>query len=355
MLAVAPLPFPLVPSRACALLVTGILVTVTRALAFPVLASALASSICFAIGCRRGVFRWLSLPPRLLPIAAAVGIGVAGLGISSVVYPALLDQWNERLFHHADESNTTTDLSLLTRKAEAESMVKILRDNPVHFLHGMGVGAGYTWSSAYLPELWLAYPRDIRLGEDSWFAGHSTWTYALFSGGVIGLLAHLLLFSSTAIQSLRSVAANARLPGPDIWLAFLPFVATICFLSETATANPFFERQAGMFYGLMAGLPQVFFVRAGFLRQRAAAPAATPHRCSLAPSGGQRRSRSPKLNRRPTRPSPDRARMPGPALRGYRAGVASRHARPEDSCRLVCRPAVWRGRTAPRCPACRRR
>jgi len=82
---------------------------------------------------------------------------------------------------------------------------------------------------------------------------------------VIGLLAHLLLFSTAAIQSLRSAFANARLPGPDIWLAFLPFVATLCFLSETATANPFFERQAGMLFGITVGLSQAFFVRAGFI------------------------------------------------------------------------------------------
>jgi len=252
---------------ACALLVTGIIVTVTRGLALPVLASALAASFCFVLGSCRGIFRWRVLPRRLMPLTAAAGIGVAALGISAVVYPPLLDRWNERLFHHANESNTTADLSLLTRRAEAEDMIKILRRDPVRFVHGMGVGASYTWNSAYLPELWLAYPKDADLGQDVWFAGHSTWTYALFSGGVIGLLAHLLLFSSAAIQSLRSAIANARLPGPDIWLAFLPFVATICFLSETLTANPFFERQAGMLYGITIGLTQAFFVRASFLRQ----------------------------------------------------------------------------------------
>jgi len=255
-------------AAACALLITGILVTVTRALAFPVLASALASSFCFALGSRWRIFRWSSLPHRLLPLTAAAGIGLAALGISAVVYPLLLERWDERLFHHAEFSNTTTDLSVLTRRAEAEDMIKILRRDPVRFVHGMGVGASYTWNTAYLPELWLAYPKNSDLGTDVWFAGHSTWTYALFSGGVIGVLAHLLLFSTTAIQSLRSAFANARLPGPDIWLAFLPFVATVCFLSETATANPFFERQAGMFFGMTVGLTQAFFIRASFIRQQ---------------------------------------------------------------------------------------
>jgi O-antigen ligase len=110
------------------------------------------------------------------------------------------------------------------------------------------------------------------LGDDVWFAGHSTWTYALFSGGIIGLLGHLLLFGGTALNSLRCAAANARLPGPDFWLAFLPFIATAAFLSETATSNPFYERLAGMIYGVMAGLPQAFHVRAGFL-PRLSAPA----------------------------------------------------------------------------------
>ena len=103
------------------------------------------------------------------------------------------------------------------------------------------------------------------LGDEVWFAGHSTWTYALFAGGAVGLLGHLLLFGTAMVQSLRSAVANARLPGPDIWLAFLPFIAAACFLSETATSNPFSERLAGIILGIMVGLPQAFFVRSTFL------------------------------------------------------------------------------------------
>jgi hypothetical protein len=250
---------------ACCLLAAGILITVTRALMFPVLASALASSLCFVLGCTRGIFEWRSLPRKLLPLGAVAALGIGALGVTAAVYPALIERWNERLFHHAGDRNVTMDVSWMTRRAEAEDIVRILNRDPVHFIHGMGIGASYTWSMAYIPELRLVYPKDAELGDDVWFAGHSTWTYALFSGGVLGVLGHLILFGGTALLSLRAALANSRLPGPEIWLAFLPFVATACFLSESATSNPFYERLAGMLFGVMAGLPQVFFVRASFL------------------------------------------------------------------------------------------
>ena len=250
---------------ACGLLVAGILITVTRALMFPVFASALATSLCYVLGCWRGIFEWRALPGKLVPLGAAAALGLGALGVAAVAYPTLVERWNERLFHHAGDRNITMDVSWMTRRAEAEDILKILARDPVRFVHGMGIGASYTWSTAYVPELRLVYPEDAELGDDVWFAGHSTWTYALFSGGVIGVLGHLVLFGGTALLSLKAAFANARLPGPDIWLAFLPFVAVACFLSESATSNPFYERLAGMFFGVMAGLPQVFFVRASFL------------------------------------------------------------------------------------------
>ena len=248
-----------------AALLIGILITVTRSLIFPVMASAAASSLCFALGCRWKIFRWRELPKRLLPVGAIAGLGLAALVVAAVVSPALMERWNERLFHHAGDRNTSTDVSWLTRRAEAEDIMLTLQEEPTRFFHGMGVGASYTWNMAYIPELQLVYPENADLGSDVWFAGHSTWTYALFAGGIVGLLGHLALFSNTAIQSLRSAKSNAALPGPDIWLAFLPFVATLCFLSESATSNPFYERLAGMTFGIMAGLPQAFHIRVSFL------------------------------------------------------------------------------------------
>ncbi len=104
--------------------------------------------------------------------------------------------------------------------------------------------------------------------SEVWFAGHSVWTYTLFSGGVPALLAHLGLIVGVMVASLRTAKANASDPGPDQWLAFLPFVAACCLLSETFTSNPFDERLAGIIFGVMAGLSQSFFVRASWIHYR---------------------------------------------------------------------------------------
>lgn len=113
---------------------------------------------------------------------------------------------------------------------------------------GDGIGDSFYWDHEYFPELYMVYSvaELDEISRDIWYAGHSVWTYALFSGGVIGLAAFAGLFASTVVLSLRSAAANARLPGPDYWLLFLPTVATFCLLSESATSNAFDERLLGM-------------------------------------------------------------------------------------------------------------
>ena len=148
-------------------------------------------------------------------------------------------------------------------------MWKILADNPVHFIHGRGVGTSYHWDQAYMPEIWMVIPPEETGTEDIWFAGHSVWTYGLLSGGVIAIAGYLFLFGATAAMSLISARANASDPGPDHWLAYLPFVATLCLLSETLTANPFQERLTGILFGIMAGLPQAFMVRSSWIHATA--------------------------------------------------------------------------------------
>lgn len=253
---------------ATSVLVIGIFVTITRSLLFPVVASALASGWCFFLGTRWRIFRPFDAVKRLLPVFALTGVAVAGIGLAALVEPVLLERWNERLFHHASDRNTKHDISFVTRAAEAEGILGILNRDPVHYLHGKGIGASYDWAASYMPEIRLVYPPEEEIGHDAWFAGHSTWTYSLFSGGIIGLLAHLALLVGTMITSLSAARANASDPGPDQWLAFLPFIAACCLLSETLTSNPFDERLAAMIFGVMAGLPQAFLVRASWIHAR---------------------------------------------------------------------------------------
>lgn len=253
---------------ATSVLFIGIFITITRSLLFPVMASALASGLCFFLGTRWGIFQPFDAIKRLLPVFALTFVAIAGIGIAAVAEPLLLERWNERLFHHAEDRNTKHDISFLTRVAEADAIFEILNREPSHYLHGKGIGASYYWHPSYMPEIRLVFPPDEEIGDDVWFAGHSTWTYSLFSGGVIGLLAHIALLTGTMAASLLAARANASDPGPDQWLAFLPFIAACCLLSETLTSNPFDERLAAMIFGVMAGLPQAFLVRASWIHAR---------------------------------------------------------------------------------------
>jgi hypothetical protein len=250
---------------AVGVLFTGIFITVTRSLLFPVFASALASAVCFGMGVRWKLFQGRDLLKRLAPVGLAGALGLFFLGVVAVFQPIMIERWNERLFHNAHDRNLTADISYLTRKAEADAIWKRLTVEPHHLLNGHGIGASYDWDVAYMPEISLVIPVEDGLGTDVWSIGHSTWTYSLFSGGIIAFLAYAGLLGGVFVFSIKAAKANASDPGPDQWLAFLPLVAACCILSETLTSNPFNERLAGITFGVMAGLSQAFFVRASWI------------------------------------------------------------------------------------------
>lgn len=250
---------------ACAVLFLGVFITITRSLFFPIAASAAAACFCFLLCLRWGLTHWTDLGKRLIPVGAAAAVMLVALAIAAVVEPVMIERWNERLFHNADARNLGADISYLTRKAEADAIWTILEKEPVHFINGRGMGCSYYWDPAYLTEIRLVIPLTADEVDDIWFAGHSIWTYSLLSGGVIALGAFLGLLAGTGWAALLGARANASDAGPDQWLAFLPFCATCCLLSETLTSNPFQERLTGILFGVMAGLPQAFMVRASWI------------------------------------------------------------------------------------------
>lgn len=154
--------------------------------------------------------------------------------IAALFLPELLEHWDERLFHLASNRNLTADISYLPRKAELDAYVEILSRESLHFINGKGVGASYYWHPAYKPEIFLVYDPGPDTDYDLWFTGHSTWTYSMFSGGIIALLAKIALFIGIIVASLK--AADASHPGHDQWPAHLPFISTIALKSETITA-----------------------------------------------------------------------------------------------------------------------
>jgi len=254
---------------ACGVLFIGIGITVSRSLIFPVVVGGMAAAACFVMGVSWKQYQWSSLGRRLLPVAAVLTLVAVATGLVALFQPLIIERWNERLFHNASDRNLGADISYLTRKAEADAIWKILSDDPVHFIHGRGIGSSYYWDSAYMPEIWMVIPKEEAGEDDIWFAGHSVWTYGLLSGGVIALASYLVLLGAVGVSSLLAARANASDPGPDQWLAFVPFVATCCLISESLTSNPFQERLVGIIFGVMAGLPQAFMVRPSWIHATA--------------------------------------------------------------------------------------
>ena len=244
-------------------LFTAMLLSVTRSLLFPMAASAAATSMFFVFGLQWGAFRLRDLFKRIWPIAVVGVVTVAMVVGIFIAFPYALVRWQERLFSPTSDRNMASDPSLLTRQAEAKAIFDILDQEPIRYVNGMGVGASFYWDHDYFPELYQVYEPELleEISSDIWYAGHSIWTYSLFSGGFIALLAFIGLFIASIAYSIASAAANAKNPGPDYWLLFLPAVTAICILSESATSNPFDERLLGMIFGATFSFSQAGFIR----------------------------------------------------------------------------------------------
>lgn len=256
--------------------------SITRSIFFPITASALASACCLLLG-----LAWRIYPPtHPMKKAGALAIvgasAVLGVVVMAIAQPVVIERWMDRMFHNSGAGDATTeDLSALMRKAEAKSMVDILAREPASFLYGRGPGASYYWDESYYPELFMVYPEDRhQFGEEIFTAGHSIWTYTLFSSGVIGIGIVLGTFFGTMGLSLRAAWRNSQtVMGRWAWdahLMFLPFVSMLCLLSESITRNPFDERFTGVLLGFMIALPQFYFNRAFFLQHREQEAALAP-------------------------------------------------------------------------------
>lgn len=245
---------------------TGVLVSVTRALLFPMAVAGLAGGLCLLLGMRWRIFQRAQLWRKTLTAASAGAALLVLLGILQLAVPLLVERWTGRLFHSA-RSTTTTDISWVTREAEAAGMWKSLEADPVFFLTGKGMGGEYFWDPAYWPELYTVFPRDYNFSEPIWFNGHSVWTYTLFSTGGVGVLCHVAFFCAVVVVALRVVRGQAAAADPEAWLGFLPVLMVFCLLSESVTSNQLAERLTGVMLGMAAGAPQAL-VRSALQRRR---------------------------------------------------------------------------------------
>lgn len=257
-------------------------ISVTRSLALPLVVSFITAAFCLGLAMLWRMYD-LRFPLRKIGPLFAMGVAmvfvIAGVAVAQ---PNLADRWYQRMFDNRGEGGATTeDLSSLMRKAEAKSMWDILAEQPHSFIYGRGLGAAYYWDESYYPELFLVYPNDRHQFPDEIFsAGHSIWTYALFSTGFIGVAVTLLAFLLPMGLSLHAGWLVSRtVMGPRAWdsfLVFLPFVAMWATLSESVTRNPFDERFTGVLFSFMMALPQFFYNRTCFLAYRETLGQASP-------------------------------------------------------------------------------
>ncbi|MEM9017366.1 MAG: hypothetical protein AAGC68_10150, partial [Verrucomicrobiota bacterium] len=246
-------------------------ISVTRSMVLPIGVSFIVASGCLLLAMLWKMYD-VRFPLKKVGPLFAMGFAmiflVAGVAAAQ---PDLADRWYQRIFDNRGEGGATTeDLSTLMRKAEAKSMWDILANEPHSFIYGKGLGASYYWDESYYPELFLVYPNDRhQFPDEIYSAGHSIWTYTLFSTGFIGVGITLLAFFLPMGLSLHSARLNSQtVMGHRAWdsfLMFLPFVAMWATLSESITRNPFDERFTGVLFGFMMALPQFFYNRAFYL------------------------------------------------------------------------------------------
>ncbi len=249
-------------------------ISITRSMVLPIGVSFLTAAFCLFLAM---LWRIHDIRFPLKKIGPLFAMGFAMILVllgTALVQPTLAERWYERMFDNRGEGGATTeDLSSLMRKAEAKSMWDILKKEPQSFLYGRGIGASYYWDESFYPELFLVYPDDRhQFPDEIYSAGHSIWTYTLFSTGFVGIAIVLLAFFIPMGLSLHSARLNSRTVmgarGWDSFLMFLPFVAMWATLSESITRNPFDERFTGVLFGFMIALPQFFYNRAYFLQYR---------------------------------------------------------------------------------------
>jgi hypothetical protein len=179
------------------------------------------------------------------------------------------------LFNPVGGERSSADPSALTRLAETKAFVTLLNAEPATWIYGRGLGYPYYWDDAFIPELaqYTYGNEDIFRAAYSVvkFPGHSVWTYATFSGGILGLLFYLGLFVGStwwALKATRKLRTGSNFP---LDIAYLPFVGLVGFLSLSLTFNPFIERASAISIGMLMTFP-AFLIRSAW-QQRNAPPA----------------------------------------------------------------------------------
>ena len=195
---------------------------------------------------------------KLAHLGAGASLLVVAAVLAWMVSPTVYDRWVDRLFYTPGGEQTELDPSTLTRLAEIKSFHDIMAEEPLTMLYGCGMGHPYYWDESFMPELAYTYyiPTFRHEVNEVWFPGHSIWTYAWFTGGVIGVAVYVGLFAGAVWVAVRSARLLRHAPDYGAEAAYLPLVGILSYLSLSLTFNVFTERSGGIVLGIMIGLPQ---------------------------------------------------------------------------------------------------
>jgi hypothetical protein len=258
MLAPRMTPLPLIGGL---LAIASVLISVTRSYIFTLIAAMISVGIALMISVAAKYWSPSDMRKKTMHVLSGATLVTISLLVMYAVQPIVFERWFERLFNHAG-GRTMQDITYLTRAAEAKAIWTLLDEDPLRFAYGKGLGANYYWHSSYYPELLQVYPDTEEISKDIFVPGHSVWTYSLFTGGGFAVICYGFIFIWLVVIGLSCGKQTVLHRSDSLALAYLPFIAGICYFSQTLTSNPFCERFSAQILGLLVAMPQMFFLRA---------------------------------------------------------------------------------------------
>ncbi|GMV68718.1 MAG: hypothetical protein AMXMBFR76_11570 [Pseudomonadota bacterium] len=208
---------------------------------------------------RRSARRAARTGARLL-VSVAV-IATIAVVLTDAVRPGFLEVWFARLFHQQAEGGL--DITLITRLAEYNGQIEAFTRNVWTFIFGNGIGADYAADTSVLQLL----PFQVE-HTTHWFAGHSTWVYPFFAGGLLFGLLIVLVVLGGVVRAFTAASINATKHGSRD--AVLVLTVYLAYVGQSFTANLFHERYTGVILGIVVGASLIYAgrVRAVKVRER---------------------------------------------------------------------------------------
>ncbi len=248
------------PSQfAVALMALGIIVvSITRTFFIIGFMIGLAVLAGLVVGVVYGSLSRSQLAAKSLQLIVVGAMGSAAIATFLAVNPMIYERWVDRLFFHGG-NQTKEDITAITRKAEALGIYETMRESPARFVTGAGLGATLYWHPIYTPDLLHVYGsehRDELLDIEATYPGHSTWTFAYYTMGILGISIFVIIHLGGGGLALYAAIVNAKVGPYPLWQAIVPLAILASAIGQSLTDNPFRERVGGLVVGIGFGMIQ---------------------------------------------------------------------------------------------------